>query len=172
MQEGSYIGAIGMQCHVGTCLYEAVPEPPPSPQPVVPHKPSHPFTSHPEMATIVCTGIGIVLLAAVTGALIVRDQTGLARLRALDAADGPEDADAAGEFEELRTMTRHGACFAEAPCCCTVQSRPRLLTPSLHLHAWQSRPWQRRSLQPLCGQHKRHALGACSLQQLDRCMQA
>jgi hypothetical protein len=110
MQEGSLLGTVGMQCKVGTCLYEEVP---PSPPPAVPPKPSKPHVSHPEAATIAVVSFALVLLLMSTAGLIVRDQAAIAKMRGEDVLED----EGVDESEELLTLSR---CAPSSSTACQV----------------------------------------------------
>lgn len=111
------MGNLGMQCHVGTCLY--TPAPPAPPPPPGPARPPLPAVSHPEMATIIIAGALLLAIFGATAALIARDR---ANIKAMRLCTTPSE-DLASEDEEMRTLTRCGAGPARATCS-TISARP------------------------------------------------
>lgn len=137
MQEGAFVGSIGMQCRVGDCLYDdsapvpapspspgpapapepEPPSPPPEPPSPPPSPPPHrlPRISHPEELALTCLGALAAAFLAAVGYFVYHDRARAAHLGSRGSAaqlldgDGGSDSDR-DDDQELTSITLTATC--------------------------------------------------------------
>lgn len=111
VQEGAFVGAIGMQCEVGDCLY-AAPPPPPAPAPEPPHW-RLPRLNHPEEVTLVCLGLLVAAFLAGVGYFVRLDRARVVHLGSHGSAaqlHGGEAGSDSDDDQELASIPLTAAC--------------------------------------------------------------
>lgn len=130
------MGAIGMQCQVGDCLYaaEAPPAPEPTPEPPPPYR--LPRINHPEEFALVTLGTLAAAFLAAVGYFVRHDRAHMHHLAGHGSATqlAPGSGSGSDDEQEMTSLTITAAC---APACEPTQMRAR---HRRHAEAIQKRP--------------------------------